>query len=47
LAGHHGAGTRRRAEPERHARRFDGVLIATGTLHHPHQPPLPGTFAGA
>jgi hypothetical protein len=27
-------------------RRFDGVLIATGTLHHPHQPPLPGTFAG-
>lgn len=27
-------------------RRFDGVLIATGTLHHPHRPALPGTFAG-
>ncbi len=27
-------------------RRFAGVLIATGTLHHPHQPPLPGSFAG-
>ena len=27
-------------------RRFAGVLIATGTLHHPHQPPLPGTFVG-
>lgn len=27
-------------------RRFDGLLIATGTLHHPHQPPLPGEFAG-
>lgn len=27
-------------------RRFAGVLIATGTLHHPHQPPLPGTFTG-
>lgn len=27
-------------------RRFDGVLIATGTLHHPHQPPLPGEFSG-
>lgn len=27
-------------------RRFAGVLIATGTLHHPHQPPLPGRFAG-
>ena len=27
-------------------RRFRAVLIATGTLHHPHQPPLPGTFAG-
>lgn len=27
-------------------RRFAGVLIATGTLHHPHQPPLPGTFSG-
>lgn len=28
-------------------RHFAGVLIATGTLHHPHQPALPGTFAGA
>lgn len=27
-------------------RRFAGVLIATGTLHHPHQPALPGTFDG-
>ena len=27
-------------------RRFAGLLIATGTLHHPHQPALPGTFAG-
>jgi len=27
-------------------RRFAGVLIATGTLHHPHQPALPGSFAG-
>jgi cation diffusion facilitator CzcD-associated flavoprotein CzcO len=27
-------------------RRFAAVLIATGTLHHPHQPPLPGAFAG-
>lgn len=27
-------------------RRFSAVLIATGTLHHPHQPALPGTFAG-
>ncbi len=27
-------------------RRFDGVLIATGTLHHPHQPKLPGEFTG-
>ena len=27
-------------------RHFTGVLIATGTLHHPHQPPLPGTFTG-
>jgi cation diffusion facilitator CzcD-associated flavoprotein CzcO len=24
----------------------DGVLIANGTLHTPHQPALPGTFAG-
>ena len=27
-------------------RRFAAVLIATGTLHHPHQPALPGPFAG-
>ncbi len=27
-------------------RRFTAVLIATGTLHHPFQPALPGTFAG-
>lgn len=27
-------------------RRFAGVMIATGTLHHPFQPALPGTFAG-
>jgi hypothetical protein len=27
-------------------RTFAGVLIATGTLHHPHQPALPGTFTG-
>lgn len=27
-------------------RRFAGVLIATGTLHHPYQPALPGHFAG-
>ncbi len=27
-------------------RHFAGVLIATGTLHHPHQPALPGNFAG-
>lgn len=27
-------------------RRFAGVLIATGTLHHPSQPALPGEFAG-
>lgn len=27
-------------------RQFTGVLIATGTLHHPHRPELPGDFAG-
>ena len=27
-------------------RHFAGVLIATGTLHHPHQPALPGDFSG-
>ena len=26
--------------------RYAGVLIATGTLHHPHRPALPGAFAG-
>lgn len=31
---------------KRQTRRFTGVLIATGTLHHPHQPPLPGRFSG-
>lgn len=30
----------------RQTRRFTGVMIATGTLHHPFQPALPGTFAG-
>lgn len=27
-------------------RRFDGLLIANGTLHHPNMPTLPGEFAG-
>ncbi|MBZ2188729.1 NAD(P)/FAD-dependent oxidoreductase [Alcanivorax sp. JB21] len=27
-------------------RRFDGLLIANGTLHHPNMPTLPGDFAG-
>lgn len=27
-------------------RTFAGVLICTGTLHHPFQPPLPGAFTG-
>ncbi len=27
-------------------RHFAGVLIATGTLHHPHRPKLPGEFSG-
>lgn len=31
---------------ERRTRRFDGVLIANGTLHHPNMPALPGDFAG-
>lgn len=26
--------------------RFDGVLIANGTLHHPNRPELPGNFSG-
>jgi len=37
--------TQREGEAER-VRMFSGVLIATGTLHHPHQPPLPGAFTG-
>ena len=28
------------------SRRFAGVLIASGTLHEPNRPALPGTFAG-
>lgn len=31
---------------ERSERHFDGVLIASGTLHKPNQPTLPGTFNG-
>lgn len=31
---------------ETRTRRFDGVLIANGTLHHPNVPELPGKFAG-
>ncbi|UAW98455.1 NAD(P)-binding domain-containing protein [Halopseudomonas nanhaiensis] len=31
---------------ERQTRRFDGVLIANGTLHKPNRPALPGPFAG-
>ncbi|MBA1148546.1 NAD(P)-binding domain-containing protein, partial [Ectothiorhodospiraceae bacterium WFHF3C12] len=31
---------------ERTSRRFEGVLIANGTLHHPNVPGLPGAFAG-
>lgn len=27
-------------------RQFEGVLIATGTLHYPHRPRLPGEFTG-
>lgn len=27
-------------------RRFAGVLLCTGTLHHPHHPALPGRFSG-
>ncbi len=34
------------AEGERQVQRFDGVLIANGTLHHPNIPELPGQFAG-
>jgi len=36
--------TERNGEQQR--RRFDGVLIANGTLHQPHMPALPGEFAG-
>lgn len=31
---------------ERQCRRFAGVLIANGTLHHPQLPALPGQFSG-
>lgn len=31
---------------ERHEWRFDGVLIANGTLHTPNLPQLPGDFSG-
>ena len=31
---------------ETRGRTFAGVLIASGTLHHPHRPALPGVFAG-
>lgn len=31
---------------QREERRFDGVLIASGTLHTPNRPTLPGDFAG-
>ncbi|TVP92035.1 MAG: NAD(P)/FAD-dependent oxidoreductase [Pseudomonadaceae bacterium] len=31
---------------EQQTRRFDGVLIANGTLHTPNKPPLPGEFDG-
>lgn len=31
---------------ERRERRFAGVLIANGTLHHPNIPDLPGEFSG-
>lgn len=31
---------------EARTRHFDALLVATGTLHHPHQPPLPGRFSG-
>lgn len=30
----------------RQTRHFSALLIATGTLHHPFQPPLPGAFSG-
>lgn len=35
-----------RSNGEEQSRIFDGVLIANGTLHHPHMPELPGDFAG-
>ena len=31
---------------EQQTRRFDGVLIANGTLHKPNMPTLPGEFSG-
>ena len=33
-------------EGKQQTRRFSALLIATGTLHHPFQPALPGEFAG-
>ena len=35
-----------RCGEEVRTRRFDGVLIANGTLHHPNMPSLPGQFSG-
>lgn len=35
-----------RAHGHEQTRLFDGVLIANGTLHHPHMPELPGQFDG-
>ncbi|WP_444904613.1 flavin-containing monooxygenase [Microbulbifer sp. CnH-101-E] len=37
--------TTRRKWQER-TREFSGLLIASGTLHHPNQPALPGQFSG-
>lgn len=31
---------------KRHEEDFDGLLIANGTLHHPHAPQIPGNFSG-
>ena len=35
-----------RHDQQEQTRLFDGVLIANGTLHHPHKPELPGQFDG-
>ncbi|MGB1220834.1 MAG: flavin-containing monooxygenase [Alcanivoracaceae bacterium] len=35
-----------RSGDEEQSRLFDGVLVANGTLHHPHMPKLPGDFSG-